>query len=379
MGLGSSSVAALVMIERVDVFGYELTYVHGEYVMSGGRAISRLPSTLVRVTDGDGHSGWGEVCPLGSAYLPAHAEGARAALRELAPAVIGLDPANLAVVRERMDAALSGHAYAKSPLDVACWDLLGQACGVAVSTLLGGRRQERFPLYIAVPLGPPEAMAAYVEARRAEGLRRFQLKIGGDPAEDAARVRAVMAVTSDEDLVVADANGGWRLQDALLAVRMLESLPRLFLEQPCPTLEECRAVRAVTSLPMVLDEVVVDIPSLLAAAELGGIAAVNLKISRVGGLTSARVLRDVAAALGISVTVEDSWGGDVTTAAVSHLAASVAPELLFTASFMNDWTREHVAGYEPRSRGGFGSAPAAPGLGIEVDVAPLGAPLLTAG
>jgi L-alanine-DL-glutamate epimerase-like enolase superfamily enzyme len=365
------------VIQRVDVFGYELSYVHGEYVMSGGRAITRLPSTLVRVTGADGRTGWGEVCPLGSAYLPAHAEGARAALRGLAPALIGLDPANLAVVHQRMDAALAGHAYAKSPLDVACWDLLGQLCGVPVSTLLGGRRQERFALYIAVPLGAPEEMAAYVEARRAEGLRRFQLKIGGDPAEDAARVKAVMAVTTAEDLVVADANGGWRLQDALLAVRLLEPMPRLFLEQPCPTLEECRAVRAVTSLPMVLDEVVVDAPSLLAAAGIGGVAAINLKISRVGGLTNARTLRDLAAALGISVTIEDSWGGDVTTATVSHLAATVAPELLFTASFMNDWTNEHVAGHEPRSRGGFGSAPAGPGLGIGVDVTALGAPLFT--
>jgi cis-L-3-hydroxyproline dehydratase len=365
------------VIERVDVFGYELTYVHGDYVFSGGRSVSRLPSTLVRVTTADGRSGWGEVCPLGSAYLPAHAGGARAALRELAPALIGVDPANLALVHERMDAALAGHAYAKSPLDVACWDLLGQFSGQPICTLLGGRRQETFPLYIAVPLGPPEEMAAYVEERRGEGLRRFQLKVGGDPVEDAARVQAVLAVTSAEDLVVADANGGWRLQDALLAVRLLEPLPRLFLEQPCPTLEECRAVRAITSLPMVLDEVVVDVPSLLAAADVGAIAAINLKISRVGGLTKARTLRDLAAALGISVTIEDSWGGDVTTATVSHLAATVAPELLFTASFMNDWTREHVAGHVPRSRDGFGSAPSGAGLGIDVDTAALGAPLFS--
>jgi L-alanine-DL-glutamate epimerase-like enolase superfamily enzyme len=125
--------------------------------------------------------------------------------------------------------------------------------------------------------------------------------------------------------------------------------------------------------------VVVDVPSLLAAAELGGVAAVNLKIGRVGGLTAARTLSDLAAALGISVTIEDSWGGDVTTAAVSHLAATVRPELLFTTSFMNDWTNEHVAGYRPRSEAGFGSAPTAPGLGIEVDVGALGAPLFTAG
>jgi L-alanine-DL-glutamate epimerase-like enolase superfamily enzyme len=368
-----------VVIARVDVFGYELTYVHGAYVMSGGRVITRLDSTLVRVTADDGRAGWGEVCPLGPAYLPAHADGARAALRELAPALIGADPTNLALVHERMDAALRGHAYAKSPLDVACWDLLGQASGQSVTTLLGGRAQERFPLYIAVPLGPPDEMAAYVQARLAEGIHRFQLKVGDDPATDAARVRAVLDVTSDSDLVVADANGGWRLADALLAVRLLDPLPRLYLEQPCPTLQECRALRAATSLPLVVDEIVHDVESLLAAVEIGGVAAVNVKVSKVGGLTAARRLRDVAVALGLSLTIEDSWGGDVTTAAVSHLVASTPSELLFSASFMNDWTNEHVAGYEPRSRDGYGSAPTAPGLGIAVDPAALGEPLFTVG
>ena len=366
-----------MIVERVDVFGYDLTYVHGDYVMSGGRVVSSLPSTLVRVTTDDGRSGWGESCPLGATYLPVHAEGVRAALRELAPAVVGVDPTNLALVRDRMDGALRGHAAAKSPLDIACWDLFGQTCGQPVCAMLGGRRQKRFPLYVAVPLGPAAEMAAYVEALRAEGVHRFQLKIGGDPCQDAERVRAVLAVTSDEEFVVADANGGWHLEDALRAVRLLEPLPRLFIEQPCPTLEECRAVRAITQLPMVLDEIVHDIPSLLAAVELGGVAAVNLKLAKVGGLTGARALRDVADALGVSLTVEDTWGGDVTTAAVSHLAASVRPELLFTASFMNDWTNEHMAGHEPRSRDGFGSAPSGAGLGITVAAERLEPPLFT--
>ena len=57
------------------------------------------------------------------------------------------------------------------------------------------RAQERFPLYFAVPLGPAEAMVAYVAARRAEGIHRFQLKLGADPHEDAARVRAVLEAT----------------------------------------------------------------------------------------------------------------------------------------------------------------------------------------
>lgn len=366
-------------IERIEVYGYSLHYVHGEYVMSGGRVVRALPSTVVRVITDQDITGWGEVCPLGQTYLPAFAEGARAALRELAPALLGADPRNLAQVNERMDTVLRGHGYAKSPLDVACWDILGKAAGLPLATLLGGQRQDRYPLYMAVPLGGVDEMAAYVQARRAEGIHRFQLKIGADPREDAARVRRVVEVTGDDDVIVADANGGWRLQDAVMAVRLLEPLPRVYLEQPCPTLEECAAVRRLTTLPMIYDEVVVDVQTLLAAAQQGGAGGVNLKISRVGGLSRARVIRDLCDTLGVSLTIEDSWGGDVVTAAVSHLAASTRAEALFTVSFMNDWTVEHIAGHQPRSRAGFGAPAPGPGLGIEVDLGALGPPLFAAG
>src|SRR6185437_12269799 len=132
-----------------------------------------------------------------------------------------------------------------------------------------------------------------------------------------------------------------------------------------------------TSLPMILDEVIDGVPAFLHAWRERAMDAVNLKISKVGGLTRARQVRELAEALGVSLTVEDTWGGDLVTAAVSHLAASVPADLLFTVSFMNDWTNEHVAGYQPRSQGGVGAAPATPGLGVDVDVASLGEPLFS--
>ena len=362
-------------IARVEVYGLDLTYVHGQYVMSGGRVIESLPTTYVRVITDDGISGWGEVCPLGTTYLPSHAGGARAALELLGPAIIGLDPTDLGAVNEAMDRALMGHEYAKSPVDVACWDVLGKATGLSVATLLGGRRQERFPLYMAVPLGSPEEMTDYVLARRAEGIHRFQLKIGGDPNVDGRRARQVIEATGDEDVVVADANYGWRLNDAITAARLMNDLPRLYFEQPCPTMEECIEVRKHTTLPMVYDEIVHDVPTMLRAVHDGGAGAFNLKVSKVGGLTKAKLMRDLAQDLGIQVTIEDTWGGDVVSATSAALAASTRPEALLTVSFMNDWTNEHVAGYQPRSVNGFGSAPTAPGLGIEVDVSVLGAPL----
>ncbi len=364
-------------IERIDVFGYELTYAHGDYVMSAGREVRRLPSTVVRITTRDGAQGFGEACPLGSTYLPAFGEGARAALRELAPALIGADATNLAEIHHRMDGRLRGHGYAKSALDIACWDAFGRLTGQPVSALLGGALQGELPLYVAIPLGPPARMAEFVARERATGIRNFQAKLGADPADDAARVLAVLDATGPGDAVTGDANGAWRRQDAIMAARLLEGAQRFRLEQPCPTLEECVAVRRLTTLPMVLDEVIVDLPTLVRAAGLDAMDQVNLKIGRVGGLLPARLMRDTAVSLGIRLMIEDSWGGDVTTAAVAHLAAGTPPDALFAVSFMNDWTLEHIAGYEPRSRGGLGPVPDGPGLGIDVDVSGLGAPLFT--
>jgi L-alanine-DL-glutamate epimerase-like enolase superfamily enzyme len=362
-------------IERIDVFGYDLTYVHGDYVMSNGRVVNRLASTVVRVATRDGTTGFGEVCPLGTTYLPAHAEGARAGLREVAPSVIGGDVANLADVHRRMDTALLGHAYAKSAIDVACWDALGRITGQPVAALLGGILQAELPLYVAIPLGPAADMAAFARRERAAGIHRFQLKLGAAPAEDAERVAAVVAETGPGDEITGDANGAWRRQDAILFANLVRDVPRFRLEQPCPTLEECVAVRRLTTLPMVLDEVITDLGTLIHAVNLEAMDQVNLKVSRVGGLLPARRMRDTAVELGIRLMIEDTWGGDIVSATTAALGAGTPKDALFAVSYMNDWTNEHVAGYRPRSRNGRGPVPLGPGLGIEVDVAALGEPL----
>lgn len=362
-------------IERVEVYSYALTYAHGTYTMSLGREVRVLESTVVVLRSEAGVSGYGEVCPLGANYLPAYAAGAQSALRVLAPSLLGLDPTNTGQLYAAMDTALAGHAYAKSAVDIAAFDIFGKLAGVPASQLLGGSTVASVPLYVAVPLGPPEDMVKFVRQHSEMGVHRFQLKVGSSPAADAERARAVLGATRDDDVVVADANGGWRLAEAVEAVGLLDGLSRLRLEQPCPTYEECLQVRQRTSLPMVLDEVIVDARSVLRAVRDGVAEGVNLKLSRVGGLSRARLLRDLCAELGLCVTIEDTWGGDLCTASVAHLAASTPRHALYAASFMNDWTLEHVAGYQPRSAGGYGLVPDGPGLGVEVDEKALGEPL----
>jgi cis-L-3-hydroxyproline dehydratase len=364
-------------ITSIEAYTYELGYRYGTYVMSGGRVVNTLTSTVVRIVTDEDIDGWAETCPLGSTYLPAHARGAIPALHELAPALIGADPANLADVNKRMREALMGHNYAKSPLDVACWDIYGKAVGRPVVDLIGGRLADDMPLYKAVPLGDAESMVAFTLEQRSHGIHHFQLKVGNDPRADARASLAVVEATDDDDLILADANGGWRRQDAVVAARIMDGAERLYLEQPCPTLAECLLVRRNTTIPFVLDEVITDVAALVEAAQAGGMEAINLKLNRVGGLTNAKLVRDVAVELGIRLTIEDSWGGDLTSAAVSHLGASTPPHALFAVSFMNDWTDNHLAGYQPRSVDGRGAAPTTPGLGVTVDLNILGAPVAT--
>lgn len=364
-------------ISRIEVFGYQLRYAHGSYVMSRGRQATHEIGTLVRISTADGIDGWGEITPLGRTYLPAYAGSIRAALQTLSEELLGHDPTNIGQVSRVMDTALMGHGYAKSALEIACWDIFGQAVGRPLTDLIGGRLNEDFPLYEAVPLGTPAQMADFVRARGEAGISRFQLKVGGDPADDIARVAAARAAAPDSASIIADANGGWQLLQARRAIRGMAELDVL-VEQPCRETPECALAHRGSTLPMVLDESVVTSADLFAARDAGALA-VNLKVSRLGGLARTVQMRDLAAELGLAVSLEDMWGGDVITAAVSHLAASTSPDHLMNVSFFNDWTDGHVAGHQPRSVMGRGRAPSAPGLGIEVDASGLGKPVFVAG
>ena len=350
-------------IARIAVFQVDLPLHEGSYRWSGGRSVEVFDSTIVRVETDGGVVGHGEVCPLGPAYLPAYAEGARAGLAALAPKMLGADPTELEVLDRRMQAELKGHPYVKSALDMACWDVLGQVCGLPLCTLLGGRNGADFHLYRAISQEAPDEMAAKVAAYKQQGYRRFQLKVGGDVATDVERIRAARAVLEPDDVLIADANCGWRMHEAMRVVRAVRDVD-VYIEQPCPSYEECLAVRRRTDHPFVLDESIDSIEALVRAAADRAMDAVNLKISKLGGLTRARQARDLCASLGIAMTIEDSWGGDVTTAAIAHLAHSTPSDLLFTATDFNSYVTVSTAEGAPQRRAGRMAASTEPGLGI---------------
>jgi L-alanine-DL-glutamate epimerase-like enolase superfamily enzyme len=350
-------------IVRIAAYRVDLPLNEGRYSWSGGKSVDVFDSTVVRVETDTGLVGHGEVCPLGPFYLPAYAEGVRAGIKELGPHLIGEDPTQLGKLNRRMDAALKGHPYVKSGIDMACWDILGQASGLPVCVLLGGRYSEDFVLYRAISQESPDAMAAKVAGYRAEGYRRFQLKVGGDPDVDIARIKAVAKLMEPGDKLIADANTGWLPHEAARVVRAVRDVD-VYIEQPCLSYEECLSIRRRTDHPFILDENIDGLDVLLRARADLAMDVVNLKISKLGGLTKTKQARDMCISLGVAMTLEDSWGGDIVTAAISHLAHSTPPEFLFTATDFNSYVTVSIADGAPKRVKGRMSASTAPGLGI---------------
>ncbi len=365
-------------ITRIRAYRVGLPLHEGSYKWSGGKSVTVFDSTVVEVQTDLGLTGYGEVCPLGPFYLPAYANGVRAGLAELGPHLLGEDPLQLQKLSRRMDAALKGHPYVKSGIDMACWDILGKATGQPVCTLLGGRYGDDFGLYRAISQESPEAMAGRVAGYRAEGYRRFQLKVGGDPETDVARIRAVAAKLQPGDRLIADANTGWLMHDALRVVRAVRDVD-VYIEQPCASYEECLTVRRHCDHPFVLDEVIDSIDVLLRGHADRAMDVVNIKISKFGGLTKAKQARDLCVSLGVAMALEDSWGGDIVTAAIAHLAHSTPPDLLFTATDFNSYVTKSIAEGAPKRVNGRMAASKLPGLGVTPRLEVLGPPVVDVG
>jgi cis-L-3-hydroxyproline dehydratase len=359
-------------IVRVRAYRQLQPFVDGPYSTSGGTA-EGFDAVVVALDTDAGVTGWGEMAPLGAFYADAFPGGARAGIEELGPRLIGADPAQPRALVQLMDAAMRGQPYVKSAVDMAAWDVAGRAHGQPLCEALGGRFGAAVDLYRSIPPGETDAVADRARRHVADGYRRLQVKVGTDPLADAERLAAVRAAVGPDVVLYADANAGWTTAAArrfLQATRAIDYT----LEQPCGTVEECAAVRPHCDRPLVLDESVTSFGELLRCRREAGADGVTIKLARVGGITRAALLRDAACELGLTVTVEDTGGSTIDTAAMLHLSHSTPERYRAHTVDFTEWVTVANADGLPPAADGRRAAPAAPGLGVEVRAESLGEP-----
>ena len=367
-------------IARIELFQVDLPYSGGTYKLSGGRTYTTFDSSVVRITTDDGTQGWGESTPFGATYIAAHALGTRAGVTEIAPQLLGRDPRQVDRIGDVMDAVLVGHHHAKTPLDVACWDIFGQSVGLPVCELLGGSTGTPMPMLSSIHAGEPEEMRARVADHRARGYRAHSVKIGaldreGGPALDAERIRACLADRRDGEVFIVDANGGLVPETALRMLQMVPPGMDFVLEAPCATWRETMSLRPRCTYPIIIDELAQNDDDLTLALAHDVADGFSIKISKAGGLTPGRRHRDIARAAGLTASVQDTVGSEIAFAAIVHLAATFPERLLRGVLNCADMVTTRVAQFTRSTQRGGLLPPDAPGLGITVDESVLGEPV----
>jgi L-alanine-DL-glutamate epimerase-like enolase superfamily enzyme len=286
---------------------------------------------LTRVETRSGVVGWGEATPLsdwGGDYGRHYGETQETVVhvveRILAPALLGVDAWDFEALARRGGEVIQGHPYARAAVDLALWDIRGRLAELPLYRLLGG---SPLPVRIAHMLGLMSIDDVVTEARRAnaEGIRAFQIKLAGKPAEDRAVVEAVREAVGSGVLLRADVNGGYSrltIKEAVAATTALVDAGVDLVEQPVRGVGALAAVRAAVAVPVMADESCWTIADAVELTRADAADAFSVYIAKSGGLEQARRLVEFAETHGIACDVNGSLESGIGTLASVHLAAA---------------------------------------------------------
>jgi L-alanine-DL-glutamate epimerase-like enolase superfamily enzyme len=362
-------------IEEIRVYATPLG-AQTKYNMSNSTVTTPM-STIVEMVDSDGVIGYGEACMASPQFQPAHNDGIRSSMSLLAPAILGLDPIHLSTINGAMNRALDGHTEGKAALDIACWDLIGKRLDQSVVDLLGGAQMTDVITYHVVGIDTPEIAAATATRLQDEGITRIQLKSGGRPIhEDIASIHAVAAVLRPGTDLAVDTNRGWSTVEAVHVSNACADIT-MSMEQPCATEAELQHIKAQIRHPIVVDENSTDVGAIARMISSGLANGFGLKLTRLGGLTTMRGVRDLCMATRTPMSADDAWGGDIIGAAGVALGATLDPQFTRGAWLAHPYHQTHYDEVNgPRIENGYATLPAGgPGLGLVLEEGQFGDPI----
>jgi muconate cycloisomerase len=296
-----------------------------------------------------------------------------------APLLVGkeLEEVGIPALTEIFGAPVAGNLFTKAGVEMALWDLLGKLRGVPVYELLGGRVPGRESIATKWSVsGVEPAKAADIAAWAiAQGFKKMKVKVGIDPEQDLARVRAVREAVGPHAHLGVDANGGWRTADVAIPLirRLVDACGIYFVEQPVAAqdiagMAEVR--RAVSPLPVVADESVYTIHDARQLAAMKACDVFSIYVGKAGGIAPTLPIAALAAGEGITCTIGSNLELGVGSAAMVHAAMvsrAIDPDhfpcdIIGPFFYDDDIVRESLP-IVP----GKAMANDKPGLGVELD------------
>lgn len=366
-----------VTVERLEVFPVALPSLRSFSVAGGGVATAGEPSIriLVKVTDSEGTTGWGEATPI-PAWTYETAESIVTTIAHyLAPVTVGHPAWDLDGLTRRFDRAINrgfsiGAPLAKAAVDIAVTDLVGRHLGVSVGELWGQRRRDSISLAWIVAGQSSSEVADAVAEGRDLGYDSFKVKIGlHDLDQDLAVVEAVRDAAGGDAFVWVDANQGYHVDEAIRVSRRLAALDVAAFEQPLPAndIMGLRRLTEVSPIPVALDESLRHPEDLATFVKLGAVDVAIAKVQRSGGLTLSRRLCALAQDAGVRLMGSGLTDSDLGLAASVHLFAAFGIDTPVDLNGRQFVDSSYVGGDTVRVEKGEAWVPRGAGLGVEVD------------
>jgi len=355
----------MTRIERVTATRVT-TPLHTPFV-TALRRTTTTDTVVVRVTDSDGVTGWGEAPQVWQVTGESLAGAEACVTGPLAAVVTGRDPDDLHALLRDVGAAVAANHGAKAAVDVALHDLVARRRGVSLPVLLGGTAL-RVPTDVTLAAGDADALAATARARAADGFGVLKMKVGTDAATDVARVRAVREAVGPGVRIRLDANQGWSARDAVRVISGLEDagLDVELVEQPVAAadLDGLAWVTARVRTPVMADESVYGVRDLVEVVRRRAADLVNVKLAKCGGLRVATTLLELARAQGMGSIVGSMMETHVGVGAAASLVAAHGTSAVsdLDAAW---WTAASPVVGGLRYDGPVVVLPDAPGLGID--------------
>lgn len=355
-------------IRRVDAIPVALP-LKSPMKMSG-ITIATAENLLVRIEAADGRVGWGEAASAPT-MTGDTLGGLVAAVRYLAPMLIGQDAFDRPALVQALRRALMGNTGAHSAVEMALLDLTGRAGNTRLIDAVAPKplRTQVKPMWLLGNATPDEDIAE-ARAKEREGFHFFKLKIGVKPlADEIAAAHAVREALGRKMPLCADANGGLTLTNAKRYVERTRAAKLAFIEQPLPH-DDLAGLKALSRLrvPIGVDESIHSLADVTANARAGA-AGVSLKLIKLGGFTTAYEAAKLSRRLRLKANVAAKIAeSSIATAAAVHLAC-VVPNVDWGVSLTHFYLAADIVRQPLAIRDGAVALPAGPGLGVEVDEA----------
>jgi L-alanine-DL-glutamate epimerase-like enolase superfamily enzyme len=362
-------------ITKINLYHYDWVNKEAEgFALSGGRSCDTIPGRVLEIQTDEGITGWGDESPWGGQYLEMFVGAVKPGLDMIAPALINKDPTKIGEINHIMDNTLLGHGYIKALVDMACWDILGKATGLPLYHLLGGKLNERIPVTPFIMRKFGEHQKPIMDGFRKAGVNQFCTKASGTLAYTIEYIEYISDQLQPGETLVMDVNRGWRLDEAIMMTKAV-GRAQIYFEQPCDSYEDCRNLMHITGTPVVLCECIKTPKDLGRAIHEGAIAGVNIKIGRVGGVTKAKLMRDMCAEWNIQCWMQCVNLAQIGDAAVAHLAYSTPPNIIRNAVINGNLTSTVIADGSPQVIDNIIEIYDRPGLGVTPIMESLGSPI----